>query len=235
MAWDTLHRSAEQSAVLTGAVDRAQPGSVYVLDLDSCLFDTRPRQLRILRSFAQAHGWPELYRVRIEHFQTWDLGNTLDLAGVQKGPLKELQAYWWERFFDGDWLAHDVPLPGAVPFVHTLHRRGATLVYLTGRHDPMRAGTLESLRTWDFPLEDGRITLLTKPRFEIQDHVFKRASADLVRKLGAVAFCIDNEPSNVNLFAEIFPEALVVWMDTDHSPLPVRVRSDLPRVRGFLY
>ncbi len=233
--WDPLHRSEEQTAVLQAALGRAGPGQVCVLDLDSCLFDTRPRQKRILRAYAELVGWPELFTVRVEHFQDWSLRNTLALARVEeRGRLEGLRAFWWERFFDGAWHCYDEPLPGAVAFVQELHRRGATLVYLTGRHRPMREGTLRALHTWHFPMGDGRSTLVTKPRFETDDHVYKRSAGRLVRSLGSPALCLDNEPSNVNVFADIFPEALVIWVDTDHSPLPVAPRAALPRIRGFL-
>jgi hypothetical protein len=236
VAWDVLHRSPEQSALLQDALGRAREGAVCVLDLDSCLFDTRPRQVRILRAYSHEAGWPELNRVRDEHFVSWSLAETLTLAEVafDDERLEALRLFWWDRFFDGTWHRFDVPLPGAVRFVQELHRRGATLVYLTGRHRPMRAGTLQALHTWAFPIGDGRSTLVTKPRFETPDHEYKRSAAALVRGLGTPVLCLDNEPANVNAFAEVFPEALTLFVATDHSPLPIRPNADLPRIRGFI-
>ena len=236
MAWEPLARSPEQTQVLQRALALAGPGQICVLDLDSCLFDTRPKQVRIVRSFAHHDGWPELMAVREQHFVDWSMRRTLTLAGIafDEERLERLRLFWWERFFDGAWHAFDVPLPGAVAFARALHDRGATLVYLTGRHRPMREGTLQALHTWDFPIGDGRSTLVTKPRFETDDHVYKRSAAQLVRSLGHPVLAIDNEPANVNVFADVFPEALVIWIDTDHSPLPITPNPDLPRIRGFL-
>jgi len=47
-------------------------------------------------------------------------------------------------------------------------------------------------------------------------------------------FFLDNEPTHVNLFRDRFPDALVVWMETDHSPRKEQPHLDIPVLRSFL-
>ena len=68
---EPLFASAEQDALLDRIVATAVPGSVGVFDLDGCLFDNRPRQIRILRELASRESLPELYRVEARHFRDW--------------------------------------------------------------------------------------------------------------------------------------------------------------------
>ena len=86
---------------------------------------------------------------------------------------------------------------------------------------PPRSGTEASLRAWGFPYDVDRTTLLVKPDFRQDDTAFKEAALEIVAALGHVVLYLDNEPSNVNLFRRRHPEALVVFVETDHSPKPV--------------
>ena len=98
----------------------APPGAQAVLDLDGCLFDTRPRQLQILKEFAEHTQRFALHRITAEHFTDWSLAHTLLNAGFDVASAEaiagELQPFWFERFFAGAYVALDEPLPGAVRF-----------------------------------------------------------------------------------------------------------------------
>jgi len=238
MSWQPFHRSKEQAATLDGIRRRARenPGATAVFDLDGCLFDTRPRQVYILREYANQFGvWP-LYAVGVEHFVDWHLDNTLRNAGLEASLIDQLRkplgAFWWDRFFDGDYLVHDLPMPGSVRLVRDVRLAGLRCVYLTGRHTPMRAGTEAALRRHGFPFDDDRTELIVKRHIDDDDTVYKRQALESIQ--GEIVLFLDNEPSNVNAFADSHPEALVVWLRTDHSPRPVRVYGNLPRLFGFL-
>lgn len=230
--------SAEQDAALDAAVALAGPGAVVVLDLDGCLFDSRPRIIHLLRELAGRPGFLELYAVEPQHFVDWDLRATLLRAGVEAERAAALavegQAWFNEHFFRSERVLHDHALPGAPPFVWSLYQAGATVVYLTGRHEDMRPGTERALAGAGFPWARPRVHLLMKPDARTDDTQFKAEALREVRLWGPPRVFFDNEPANVNLFAAAHPEALVVFVETDHSPRPDQPAPGLPWVRGFL-
>lgn len=242
MAWRAHSRGAQQAAHLRRAVARAEAAGqgMAVLDLDGCLFDNRPRQLGVLRAWAASAGQAEaLASLSIGHFQDWDLRATLRRAGVSplwiEAHYDAVRAAWWRGFFSSDWMHLDEPLPGAVAFARALARAGLRPVYLTGRDDTMRPGTERALSRVGFPWGDGRAALYTKPDAAETDHGWKaRALAELIPPEPLIVGA-DNEPANVNLYLSHAPDAVVLWLDTDHSPAPAPLHPAALPARGFLY
>lgn len=213
-------------------------GHVAVLDLDGCMFDTRPRQVHIFRELASQRGLEGLYRVEVDHFRDWSLRNTLANAGLDDAWIDAhhdaVRAWWEQRFFTSAYVLHDHAMPGAAAMVRGIHEAGVHVVYLTGRDESMRAGTEESLRRWGFPYDAERATLLVKPTFDMDDTTFKEAALATVAQLGDVVLYLDNEPANVNLFRRTHPAALVVFVETDHSPKPIEPDPEIPWLRSFV-
>jgi hypothetical protein len=233
-----LHTSAAQDAVLDAIVARAEPGAVCVFDLDGCLFDTRHRQARLFAELGAHLDLPWLARVEPLHFVDWDPAHTLRRAGIAEdrvaAVLPALEAHFREHFFTSRAVRWDHAMPGAVALVRACSARGAQVLYLTGRHAPMREGTEENLLPWGFPWQDGHSALWTKRSAAQGDTAWKAEALDRLPRLGRPVVFLDNEPSNVNLFHQRHPDALTVFVDTDHSPRPARPDPALPQVRGFL-
>jgi phosphoglycolate phosphatase-like HAD superfamily hydrolase len=210
---------------------------VGVFDLDGCLFDTRSRQVHIFREFASQNGALELYAVEPVHFKDWDLGNTLRHAGVSASciadVLDDLKAFWFDRFFTSRYVTFDHAMPGAVDLVRRCRDTGLQVVYLTGRDETMRAGTEESLKGFGFPLDGDECRLMVKPDFETDDTEFKDAALLAIAEMGLPVLFMDNEPANVNKFRERYPDAQVVFVETDHSPRPDEPHESLPWLRSF--
>jgi hypothetical protein len=239
--YDPLGYSEEGAALLAWIEARARaagPGHVVVLDLDGCLFDTRPRQVQIFRELAAREGYDPLYRVGTEHFVDWSLRTTLTNAGLDAHWIEAHHApirAWWERhFFTSEYVLFDHAMPGAAALVRAIHAAGVHCVYLTGRDEGMRAGTEIALSRHGFPFGVPGTTLLVKPDPAIDDTTFKGQALEIVAALGTVIVYLDNEPSNVNLFRRHHPEALVVFVETDHSPRPVEPDPTIPWLRSFL-
>ena len=76
--------------------------------------------------------------------------------------------------------------------------------------------------------------LRLKPSFDDDDLVFKRSLLAEIGSLGRVAGAFENEPANANLFAETFPGALVVFLETIHSPNPPPLLSRIVRMKDFV-
>jgi hypothetical protein len=210
-------------------IDRALADGVLplvVFDLDSTLFSTAPRNLRILREFvaARAKARPELVQktaALTADDMGWNVHDDLRRMGVDDAELLgELKRFWYERFFSDEYVEHDTPVAGAVEYVEHCHERGAMIYYLTGRHvGGMELGTVRALTRQGFPFWRGRCVLHLKPSFEMNDRAFKDdALLDIRSYRGRVVATFENEPGNANLFAQAFPDALHFLLLTIHSP-----------------
>lgn len=210
----------------------APDGSAALLDLDGCLFDTRWRQVHVLRELASREGLWELYRVRPEHIVGRDRVDMLQRAGVAPERARALAprvADWYrERFLDA--LAHDHAMPGAATLVRELERAGLRVVYFTARTRDLRPVTLRQLEHFGFPAG----VVVDKPSGDVADTAFKEATLPELGRHGDPALFLDNEPRHVNAFRGSWPRALVVFVETDHSAAPERVHDDIPWIRGFL-
>jgi hypothetical protein len=230
-----------------GHPDGAGPRAL-VFDLDSTLLDNRPRQARIVREYAALHGEPRLADCPPEKIVSWDLRDTARLCGCSREEAEELypalKEFWRARFFTSEYCADDVAIPGAAEFLSAALGAGARIIYVTGRHVGMGAGTVESFRRAGFPLpswplgpghpeSDAPVQLWLKPDPEGDDDAWKeRCHAQLAAQRG-IAAAFDNEPTHVNGYKKKFAEARVVHLDTDHSGRAVVVLESIPSVLDF--
>lgn len=210
----------------------AGPGTIMVFDLDSTVFDNRPRQARIVREYGHTRGIAPLTRCEPAHWTSgWDMKAAFVACGLSQAEADELfkdaKPWWAERFFTSEYCVDDIEVPGAPDYLNRVVDAGAMLVYLTGRHEEMRAGTVQCLAKCKMPVPDDRVKLVMKPTLRESDDSFKRVAHDEVEKKGNVFAAFDNEPTHANDYATRFPRATVVHLATDHSGRPVEL---LPRV-----
>jgi phosphoglycolate phosphatase-like HAD superfamily hydrolase len=202
-----------------------KPAPVVVFDLDATLFDNRPRTLEILMEYREAIAAedPEL----ADALLTLEIGSvhylltdTLKECGVYRADLvKEISAFWHERFFTDEYVACDVPMAGAPEYVRACYEAGAVIVYLTGRDIPgMLVGTVAKLRDDGFPIAVAGTELILKPDPNMSDEAFKRTALPTLDRVGDLLAFFDNEPANCNLAKAMFPEATVVLLETQKVP-----------------
>jgi hypothetical protein len=223
-------------------IDRATQADrlpIAVFDLDSTLFDTAARNLRIVREFATERGDPALSAVvdalTLADFG-WSIAEPLTARGVGDPALLDaLNAFWFARFFTNDYVAEDHATAGAPAFVRACYERGALVYYLTGRHQGgMEAGTLAALMTRGFPVLRGRIALHLKPSFHMADRAFKESAIREIQSLrGEVVVTFENEPGNANMFRRAFPDALHYLVGTVCAPEPEDPHEHVIRIRDF--
>lgn len=227
-------------------IDREIAGGrlpIVVFDLDSTLFSTGPRNLRILREWIAGHAHldPALEGIGARigaRDMGWNVHEDLRRFGVaDEAALTSLQAWWRDRFFTDDYCAGDEPVGGAAEYVLACHARGALIYYLTGRHvGGMEHGTVRALRTHGFPFWRGRCVLHLKPSFEMPDRAFKdEALADIRSYRGEVVATFENEPGNANLFLRAFPAALHFLLLTVCSPDAEAPSERLIATENFVY
>ena len=235
--------AAEHDQLLANILDRttrAAPHAVVIFDLDSTLLDNRPRQVRIFRDFGILHSVSELLSAEPHHWRGWDLKVPLRNLGLE-GPrldsiYSELKQFWDECFFTSEYCRADEPVAGAAAYVQAIARAGAQIVYLTGRHEGMRSGTIDTLRRHGFPLPPGNGTavhLIMKPRVSDDDDAFKQSTHPHVRVLGQVIAAFDNEPLHANDLLRSFPHARVVHLRTNHSGRAIVLSPGIVSIDDF--
>jgi hypothetical protein len=69
----------------------------------------------------------------------------------------------------------------------------------------------------------------------MKDDTWKSEGQRQLSAFGTVAAAFDNEPSHINLYAQAFPEAVVVHLDTDHSGRPTQVFEEIPSIANFSF
>ncbi len=232
--------NAEAAALLRGILVRAAESArhVVVFDLDSTLLDNRPRQALILREYGAEHGLAALADAHADHWHGWDARIAMRNGGLTEAEVEQhfdgFRDYWRDRFFTSKYCAVDLPIVGAAEYVQAVRATGAVVAYVTGRHELMREGTLESFGPGGFPTQDDdRVHLLMKPTLEEHDDDYKDRTYDALRNIGSVIAAFDNEPTHINGYKTAFPEAQSVHMATDHSLRKIQVAEGVPSIADF--
>jgi hypothetical protein len=216
---------------------RAEPGCVVVFDLDSTVLDNKPRQARILREFGAANGIAKLAAARNEHWVDWSITRAMANAGLDADDIARwgdaAKQFWRERFFTSEYCRDDEPIAGAHDYLAAVAAAGGIVAYCTGRHEPMRAGTVDNFTRLGYPLPGARVQLLMKPVFELSDDDWKLEAFARLKQLGAVVGVFDNEPTHVNGYRAGFPDATVVHLATDDSGRPVPLAEGIVSIKDF--
>lgn len=224
--------SSEQKALFDRIVARSKavpgkPVPVVVFDLDGTILENRPRTVQILRELAaelrsdpaHASAADLLDATRAEQLAYLMTESLAKIGIVHPDLVARAEAFWKQRFFTDSYLAHDIEVPGSIALAKACYEQGATLVYFTGRDLPnMSLGSFQSLRDLGFPIGVIGTELVCKPEASIPDEKYKREEGPKLARLGNVIAALDNEPGNCNAFKAMFPEAEVVFVDTQHFP-----------------
>lgn len=211
---------------------------VVAFDLDSTVFDNRPRQVRILSEYGRRQGLAPLAACKVEHWISgWDMKAAMVACGLSRTEAdnlyKDAKAFWAERFFTSEYCVEDIETPGAAAFLHAVVATGAQLVYVTGRHEAMRDGTIDCFIKCGMPIPGPSVTLLMKPTLQEDDDTYKRSAHEQLEKMGEVVAIFDNEPHHANDYARRFPKAMVVHLDTDHSARTLVLEPSIITVPHF--
>lgn len=220
-----------------------------VFDLDSTIFDVKPRTLRILKEFART---PEARKISEEivgwcsGLEAFKLLYTLEESAranqvpgdeaTARAFLKQAFRFWLDRFFTHQYLSVDVATPGAVDFVNRVVDEGAHAIYLTGRDWPgMGRGTRSMLEHCGFPTDPRYTNLLMKPNAGLDDAEFKDDALRQLRIDGNVVALFDNEPANFHVFEKNFPEAWLVLYYSNCSTKEAKPVKRMYKIDNFLF
>ncbi len=221
------HKTLEQ---ILAMAQKSGPSGLLVFDLDSTVFDNRPRQARIVREFGAEKKIAQLLSCQPWHFTSgWDLRGATTSCGLSPRDsdalYAELKAFWQERFFTSDYCRDDTEIVGAPRYLHSLDHVKARVLYVTGRHEAMRVGTEACIERCQMPMpsKGGHVQLLMKPLLKDDDDAYKREAHAHLRSMGTVLAAFDNEPMHINDYAAKFPDAIPVHLATDHSGRDVKL------------
>ena len=230
----------QQTRILRAALSAIRPERpAAAFDLDSTLLVNRVRQARIVREYGAQQGDARLAACPPEAIVSWDLRDSARLCGLSDAEAEAvypaLREFWRERFFTSAYCADDTPVAGARAFLAAVLEQGGEILYITGRHQEMGPGTVESFRRAGFPLPQGeRVQLWLKPRPDDDDDQWKEICHRRLLALRGISCAFDNEPTHVNAYKRSFPGAVVVHLDTDHSRRPVDVLPEIPSIHDFV-
>lgn len=213
-------------------------GGVLAFDLDSTLFDNRPRQARIIREFGHSRQVACLTSCAPEHWDSgWDMRAAMRNCGLPEGDVERLypdaKAFWTERFFTSPYCVDDVAIEGAVAYVNEVVKSGARLVYVTGRHEQMREGSIAAMRKVGMATPGGPVELFMKPNLSMGDDDWKRVAHEQLSAMGRLVAAFDNEPTHVNDYKLKFPHTWAIHLATDHSGRPVALHEEVISVPHF--
>jgi phosphoglycolate phosphatase-like HAD superfamily hydrolase len=204
---------------------------VAIFDLDGTVFDVTYRSMEIVRRFVSQPETRERFPVqaaaadKLGHGDyLYSLDASLANAGIDHYSehaaefLRAAENYWYDCFFTDEYLAFDRPYPGAVECVKFLQSNGVHIAYLSGRDIPnMSKGTIESLERYGLPHTGDGVMICLKPAYGQDDVLFKRQSLESIRRYGEIIATFDNEPANVGMFLEEFPDAMNFHFDTHYA------------------
>ena len=235
--------------VLARAAEARKAGrpALAIFDIDGTLLDPAPRTRDIFALALDGPGAvvtperPDLagkIRALPSESIPYAPESTLAMAGIRDTAfVRALMTRWSQDFFSNRFLLRDAAMPGAVAYVDSLHARGVTIVYFTGRDAPrMLGGTAQSLLERGFPVGVAGTMLVMKPDRAMADFEYKKQSLDELARYGTVVGVFENEPRNINLLHERFPDAPAFYLDTRHSanapPVAAGI-TQLPDYAGF--
>lgn len=220
-----------------------------VFDLDSTVFDVKPRTLRILKEFALSKEARQISQRLSEwclgleaHGLLYTLEESARANGIPPGEPREKEflhaafRYWRQRFFTHQYVLMDQPSPGAVDYTNAVVDAGGIAVFLTGRDWPgMGRGTRTMLEHWGFPCDPRVSELLMKPSFGTDDADFKDGALRELRTDGSAVALFDNEPANFHVFEKNFPEAWLVFYHSNCSTKEAKPVNRVYKIENFLW
>jgi hypothetical protein len=161
-------------------------------------------------------------------------------SAAGKALIEAYKPYWRARFFTNEYVTSDKAYSNAAAVVSRVYHatddlppaKRVTIVYLSGRHRAyqgksaadeftagMESGTRAALVRDGIPDGD-RTAVILKDAFAERDEDFKRRAAKSIRAMGRVVAAFDNEPANIAVFVDEFPDAVNVWVRTIDSGRP---------------
>ena len=211
--------------------------SLFVFDLDSTLFCMKYRTQAIINDCIKDKRFQDQFSEYIEQIKKvkvterdWSVKEIMSRYGFSPDSacVSTLEKFWRNRFFKNDYLHLDKPYKGCVNFIQHISMLKAKIYYLTARNKvAMLEGTIQSLKTWKFPLEDID-HLIMKELDEMTDSDYKTEQLRKLSKPNGPVLFFENEPVILNQVAGSLPHIHLFWLNSTHSRRQKPPKSALP-------
>ena len=244
--------------ILQEVLNLKGPNNTVVFDIDSTLLRIAPRNLQIIKDFAETPRFANKYKRETSFLLSLEtqLGthqeimgsfsdiekvfNFLGLSQTHPDFYLEFRPFLKTNSLSNKYLHHDIPYEGVVDFLNKIYNNGVRIIYLTGR-DRLRMGegTLLSLRRHKFPLDGSQAQLIMKPLrgsiSGIETADFKESILKDIPKRNSVYF-FDNEPININSVHHSLPHIRCVYFTSTHIiGTEEAVAGDIPRIQSYQF
>lgn len=145
-----------------------------VFDLDNTLFDTRARTLHALEVFDAENGTSHAVGLDLRSIRE-DGRKTAIALGLSDDVVERIGLVWDREFWDPANLVHDTLMMPMIELVKEAQRRGAEVVFLTGRTEDhgFREPSRDQLERAGILVDDAH--LLLKPSLEERTAPYKEA------------------------------------------------------------
>lgn len=192
-----------------------------VFDLDNTLFDTRARTLAAAKMFDEQNGTSYFKDATLDAMKL-DGRETAIALGLPDAVIEAFGALWDKEFWNPDNLVHDEVMSSVVEIALEAKRRGAELVFLTGRterfidKDGVERGFREATRAQllraGLPTNDEAIVL--KPGLGVRTAEFKEQQLRAYEAEGAVGFFITEGRRDIQHVSTTMTELACFLLDS---------------------
>lgn len=246
--------SASNLKVLNGILEKAEnikkngEKHLFIFDIDSTLLDTSYRTGGIFKEFARhpvhKEAYPKLCKAINRWTQMVEVYDPIEFVNHHSGISvdassdtgKYLMSFWRKRFFNPDWLSHDLPYAGSSGFVYKILERGGDIAYLTGREEKsLLDATIRSLATHRFPYNpsSNRTRLMLKSDSSIKDLLYKDEGLSALKKGYEKVYYFENEVELVLMANREHQEIETYLFDSVHSKRAELGNIDIPKITSW--
>lgn len=207
---------------------------IIIMDLDETILDSHTRKYHAFLDAFKIHcGEPEttLHTPKSEECEKLQGLSKIDFYKINNGYsmydlLGRMKLTWSDSikaitetmisiYMTSHRMEQDSPLPGANTYVRELKRLGAEVYFITARYeDTMAEGTISQLKALGFMQKGEEQYLILRKRGEAPLDFKKNALSKVIseskRKNTSVVGLFENEAENLNVWKEVFPQAVAV-------------------------
>ena len=234
---ENLAQSVQKSTFKNGT-------PTVVFDLDDTIFDTSGRNRVIFSEIRNNEELGEKFPKQIEKMRKGFISNyqyrfsdNMNSLGItNKKFIRAAKKIWSSKFFSNQYLKEDRLVYGVKDYLERMRQLGANIIYLTGRAETLRVGTLEAFLHHGIPMKKPDV-LLMKPQAHMDDEEFKNEVLENLKQDESIKVLgtFENEPRNANLFQKHFPKATNFLVGNRHSGKPFTLSKKIIKVRNFNY
>lgn len=203
-----------------------------VFDIDDTLVDTRARTLALAKAFDKQRGTKAFSKLTLSKVGK-SAKETCEALGVDEKTAKAFNGYWNANFFAGKSFDKDAPIARTIALAKQSKAAGAEVVYLTGRTESVRPGTLAQLEKLGLPDADDS-HLVMKPKASVKTPEWKSGLLAQWAGESKLGFFVTESRRDIAQVQADHPELPCVVLDSpfEHGGTPIR--SDTPLLHSAI-